>query len=48
MNLSQESPETEASRVAVIEASMELQDLLQGPSQSLRPVVSALISRHRF
>lgn len=44
MNLSTDSPEIEAARMVAIEASMELQDLLQGPTASLRPIVSTLIS----
>lgn len=42
MNLSTDAPETEAARITAIEASIELQDLLQGPIISLRPIVSTL------
>ena len=41
VSISTDHAEIEAARIAAIEASMELQDLLQGPMLSLRPIVSS-------
>ena len=41
-----EAVEIESARVAAVEASMELQDLLQGPNTLLRPNVCRLQTDH--
>lgn len=50
MNHSSDAPEIEAARIAAIEASIELSDLLQGPILSLRPIMngSSLQAIYRF
>lgn len=39
LEFQKDAPEIEKARIAAIEASMELQDLLTGPIQLLRPIV---------
>lgn len=39
LDLDIKSPEVEAARISAIEASIELQDLLLGPTMLLRPMV---------
>lgn len=48
MNHSSDAPEIEAARIAAIEASIELSDLLQGPILSLRPIVNNQIKFRRW
>ena len=45
-DLVMQSPEIEKARLAAIGASMELQDLLQGPVACLRPAVSVGVQLH--
>ena len=44
--LAKKAPHVESARIAAIEASIELQELLTGPIQLLRPVVGAFICYH--
>ena len=46
-NVALESNEAETARMNCIGASMELQDLMQGPIACLRPAVNTLQDQHR-